>query len=180
MLIIMTILVGLLYPLGITAISQTVMPEKANGSLAAFNGRIIGSWLIGQTFSGPQYFHGRPSAAMNMDGVTISGGSNLGPTSQELIVSVAERAARVRRENGLDPSAPVPSDIVCASASGFDPHISPASAMLQVNRVAQARNMKPEQVQELVNLCTEDKTLGIWGQPRVNVLLLNSKLDTNQ
>ncbi len=180
MLLIMTILTGLLYPLSITALSQIVSPDQANGSLAVINGHIAGSWLIGQPFSLPQYFHGRPSAATIDKDMTISGASNLGPLNQDLIVQVHDRTVQIRQENNISDVSPIPSDLATASASGLDPHISPESASLQVARIAQARNMAPEQVQKLIEDCTEERTLGIWGRPRVNVLLLNIRLDSIQ
>ena len=179
MVVALTLITGVIYPLLVTGISQIVFPYQANGSLITNSQRqVIGSELIGQTFTSPQYFHPRPSAAGN-DGYdpTSSGASNLGPTNQKLIDTVKERADAYRQENGLVANAAVPVDAVTASGSGLDPHISPANATLQVNRVARARNLQPSQVQALVDQYTEGRTLGFLGEPRINVLKLNVALD---
>lgn len=182
MVIILTVLVGLAYPLAMTGLSQVLFPVQANGSLVLDrSGNIIGSHLIGQGFTQPQYFHPRPSAAG--DGgynASSSGGSNLGPTNQKLIDQVKDRMAAYRAENGMAEDATVPVDAVTASASGLDPHISPANAALQVARVAMARNMSQEQVRAFVSEHTEGHTLGIFGEARVNVLGLNIALDRAQ
>ena len=177
MLIMFTLVCGILYPLAMTGLAQ-VFPSQANGSLITKNGEIVGSEMIGQSFTSPGYFHGRPSAA-GSDGydASSSSGSNLGPTNQKLIDNVDKQAQQVREENGLAPDAPVPADLVTASASGLDPDISTESAMLQVPRVSQARNLSVDKVKELVNSCTQGRQFGILGEPRVNVLKLNLALD---
>jgi K+-transporting ATPase ATPase C chain len=175
----LTVLLGILYPLLMTGIAQVVFPNQANGSLVRdASGTVIGSAVLAQHFTQPQYFHPRPSAA-GTDGydATASGGSNLGPTNQKLIDTVQQRADAYRQENGLAPDAQVPVDAVTASASGLDPDISPANALLQVPRVAAARGLSEDQVRNLVNQYTEGRTLFILGEPRVNVLQLNLALD---
>jgi K+-transporting ATPase ATPase C chain len=173
----MTLLLGVIYPLGMTAISQAIFPRQANGSLIRQGNRVIGSELIGQNFSKPGYFQPRPSAA-GTDGYdgTSSGGSNLGPTSQKLADRVKASVEKFRKENP-DYNGPIPADLVTTSASGLDPHISPASALAQVARVARARNVRVEQVRQLIGQHTEEPDFGILGEPRVNVLKLNLALD---
>ena len=179
MVVVLTFVVGLAYPLLVTAIGQVFFPSQANGSLIRdANGEVRGSTLIAQGFAGPGYFHPRPSAA-GADGydAASSGGSNLGPTNKDLIDAVAKRAAAYRQENGLDANAPVPVDAVTASASGLDPDISPANALDQVTRVAKARNLSVAAVRALVDQQTQGRDLGFLGEPRVNVLQLNLQLD---
>jgi K+-transporting ATPase ATPase C chain len=179
MTVVLTILLGIVYPLVMTGIAQVIFPNQANGSLIRdSSGNVIGSALLAQNFTQPQYFHPRPSAAgTNGYDATASGGSNLGPTNQKLIDTVGANADSYRKENGLAPDAPVPVDAVTSSASGLDPDISPANALLQVPRVAAARGVSQDQIHNLVNQYTEGRTLFVLGEPRVNVLKLNLALD---
>jgi K+-transporting ATPase ATPase C chain len=179
MVVVLTVLLGIAYPLLMTGIAQLAFPNQANGSLIRDgSGIVIGSALLAQNFSTPEYFHPRPSAA-GSDGydATASGGSNLGPTNQKLIDAVTDRSAAYRAENGLAADTLVPVDAVTTSASGLDPDISPANALLQAARVAKARNLSENQVRSMVDQYTEGRTLGILGEPRVNVLRLNLALD---
>jgi K+-transporting ATPase ATPase C chain len=176
MTIVLTVLTGLIYPLGITAVTQVLFHQRANGSLVSRNGSVVGSVLIGQGFAGPAYFHPRPSAAgSNGYDATASGGSNFGPTNPDLAKRLAKDAAAYRSDNGV--TGPLPADAITTSASGLDPDISPANAMLQVNRIAKARNATPAQLADLVQANTEGRQLGIFGEPRVNVLKLNLGLN---
>jgi potassium-transporting ATPase KdpC subunit len=172
--VVTTIVFGLFYPLVVTGLSQLLFPKQANGSLIVRNGQIIGSELIGQTFSSDKYFHSRPSAAGNGYDPLASGGSNLGPTNQTLVTRVSLDVAKWQQEN---PGTPIPADLVTASGSGLDPDISPASADFQVPRVAKARGMSGAQVRQLVAKHTLQRQFGILGEPRVNVLELNLDLD---
>lgn len=174
----MTVVVGLVYPLSMVGIAQTIFPDQANGSIIYSNGLPIGSKLIGQNYSNQGYFHSRPSAAGDegYDAVS-SAGSNLGPTNKKLITAVKERIEKVRKDNDLTSVVAVPSDLVTASASGLDPHISPAAAYLQSERVAKARGLTSQQVRQLIDSQIEKKQLGFLGDERVNVLELNLALD---
>jgi len=176
--LVLTLLTGIVYPLAVTGLCQLLFPDKANGSLVNINGQPIGSALIGQNFTHAEYFHPRPSAAGNdgYDG-TASGGSNLGPTSQKLIDRVKASAEAFRKDNPTY-KGPLPADSVTASGSGLDPHISPAFAAAQADRVAAARGIGAQQIQSLIDAHTEGRDLGFLGEPRVNVLLLNLDLDT--
>ncbi|MGH7949534.1 MAG: potassium-transporting ATPase subunit KdpC [Candidatus Binataceae bacterium] len=171
----LSLLTGLAYPLVVTVAARSFFPWQANGSLVETGGRIVGSELIGQGFATDRYFHSRPSAAgPNGYDASASGGSNLGPTNRILVERVRRDLALVRRENS---EQPVPIDLVTTSASGLDPHISPAAADFQLVRVAHARGLREQMVRGLVRRLTEPRTLGILGEPRVNVLRLNLALD---
>ena len=172
-----TILLGVAYPLLVTAIATVLFPANANGQLIQRDGKPIGSRIIGQAFTGPGYFHSRQSAAGSGYDAANSGGTNLGPTNQKLIDRVRHDAASLESEN---PGKPVPVDLVTTSASGLDPDISPASAEFQVPRVARERGMRADEVQELVAKHTADRQLGFLGEPRVNVLELNLDLDSKR
>jgi K+-transporting ATPase ATPase C chain len=175
--IVLTILFGLAYPLLFTGLAQVVFPHQANGSLVTVNGKVVGSELIGQSFTKAEYFHGRPSAAgSNGYDAANSSGSNLGPTNQKLIDRVKTDVQKFRAEN---PSytGPIPADLLTSSGSGLDPHISPASAEAQVARVAAARGVAADRVSEIVAKHTEGRQWGVFGEQRVNVLLLNVDLD---
>jgi K+-transporting ATPase ATPase C chain len=171
--IVLTVLTGVLYPLLVTGLAKVLFPRQAAGSLIEANGKTIGSELIGQKFTRPEYFHGRPDG---YDGLS-SGGSNFGPTNQKLIDRVQADAAKFRAENPTF-TGPIPADIVTASASGLDPHISPAAAEAQAGRVATARGASEDTVRQLIAAHTEGRQIGLFGEPRVNVLTLNLALDT--
>jgi K+-transporting ATPase ATPase C chain len=174
MTVVTTVLLGVVYPLVITGLAQAIFPEKANGQLIEQNGTIIGSRIIGQTFSSPGYFHSRPSAAGTGYDAANSAGTNLGPTNKKLIDAVKSAVAEARKEN---PGAAVPIDLVTSSASGLDPHISPAAAEFQVPRIARERKVSPADVRRVVEANTAGRQIGFFGEPRVNVLELNLALD---
>lgn len=173
-LLLLTLITGLLYPLAILGLGQAIFPHQANGSLVQEGDRVVGSELIGQSFTGPTYFHPRASAAGDGYDASASSGSNLGPTSSALSSSVGERVATARTQGA---TGTVTAHAATASGSGLDPHISPAMAFAQVDRVAAARSLRPEQVRGLVEQAVTGPTLGILGEPHVNVLLLNRQLD---
>jgi K+-transporting ATPase ATPase C chain len=177
MMLVLTILTGLIYPLAVTGLCQMLFRDQANGSLKTVNGQVVGSSLIGQNFTKPEYFQPRPSAAGNdgYDG-TASGGSNFGPTNQKLVDRVKASVDKFHKENP-EYTGTLPADLVTASGSGLDPHISPASAVAQLDRVAKARGLSRDQIRRLIGAHTEGRDLGFLGEPRVNVLLLNLDLD---
>lgn len=178
MTLVMTVLTGLIYPGVVTGLCQLIFPNQANGSLVLKDGKIIGSTLIGQNFTRPEYFQPRPSAAGNGYDATASSGSNLGPTSQKLVDRVRASAEKFHKDNP-DFTGTIPADLLTASGSGLDPHLSPESADAQVDRVAQARGTSPQNVRTLIAQLTEARDLGFLGEPRVNVLRLNQALDAS-
>jgi K+-transporting ATPase ATPase C chain len=185
-LVALTVITGLVYPLAITGIARTIFPSQAGGSMIARDDKVVGSTLIGQEFTSDRYFHGRPSATVTPDpndssktvpmpyNAANSGGSNLGPTNKALIERVQGDVEKLKQEN---PSEPVPVDLVTTTGGGLDPHISPEAALFQVPRVAKARKVSEDSVRQLVNAQIEERTLGLLGEPRVNVLTLNLALD---
>lgn len=182
--LLLTLILGVLYPLAVTGAAQALFPAQANGSLVSVNGKPIGSSLIGQYWTQPQYFHGRPSATVNLQGTPApyqannSGGSNLGPTNKALIQTVQQRIAALKQENPDVPvGTPIPVDLVTASASGLDPDISVAAAYYQLPRVAKARGLSQATLRALVDAHVTGRFLGLFGEPRVNVLELNLALD---
>jgi potassium-transporting ATPase KdpC subunit len=175
MTVVLTVITGIIYPYAATGLARVLFEEKAQGSLIIRDGRIVGSRLIGQPFAGPGYFHSRPSAAGRGYDGTSSGGTNLGPTSRKLIEQLVKPAAGQRRTENPSPSVPV--DLVTSSASGLDPHITPAAAEFQVPRVARERGVAEDKLRRLIQDYSEGRQLGIFGEPRVNVLELNLALD---
>ena len=169
-----TVLFGLVYPLVVTALARLIFPHKANGQLIVKNGTVVGSSIIGQGFSGPAYFHSRLSAAGNGYDAANSGGSNFGPTNQKLLDRMKSDVATAQAES---PGTPIPIDLVTTSASGFDPHVTPAAAEFQLARIARVRGIRIEQLRALVAKHTEGRQFGMLGEPRVNVLELNLDLD---
>lgn len=174
MIFVLTISLGILYPLVVWGVSQAIFPHQANGSLIELDGKVVGSELIGQTFTSPGYFHSRPSAAGNGYDATASGGSNLGPTNKKLIDRIAADADEMKNDN---PDTTIPADLVTTSGSGLDPHISPAAAEFQIPRVARERKMSKKDLKDLVTKFTIGRQLGFLGEPTVNVLMLNLELD---
>jgi K+-transporting ATPase ATPase C chain len=185
-LVALTVITGLIYPLAMTGIAQVLFPKQAQGSLIERNGTVVGSELIGQVFESDKYFHGRPSATTAPDpndstktvpapyNAANSGASNLGPSNKALIDRVQGDMDKLKQQT---PSTPIPADLVTTSASGLDPHISPEAALFQVPRIAKARNLPEDRIRQLVTDHTEERFLGLLGEPRVNVLLLNLALD---
>jgi K+-transporting ATPase ATPase C chain len=184
---VIAVVTGLIYPLVITGVSQVVFHEQANGSLITKNGQLVGSRLIGQNFTDPKYFFGRPSATVNPSdaksdpyNAANSAGSNLAPSNKVLIDRVAKAVAQIRNENNLPADSMVPVDLVTTDFSGFDPDITEAGALIQVNHVATARNLDPAKVRALVEKYVQGRSLGIFGEPHVNVLALNLALDAGE
>ena len=175
--VVLTVLTGMVYPALVTGLAQALFHKQANGSLIEVSGKIVGSELIGQKFSKPEYFQGRPSAAGDGYDAANSGASNFGPTNQKLADRIKADAEKFRKENP-EFSGSFPADLLTASASGLDPDLSPASAAAQVPRVAKARSVAPAEIQELVERFTESRQLGFLGEPRVNVLKLNLAIDS--
>jgi K+-transporting ATPase ATPase C chain len=186
--LVVAVVTGLIYPLVITGISQVVFHDQANGSLIVKNGQVVGSKLIGQNFTDPKYFFGRPSATGNISDATKSdpynaqnsAGSNLAPSNKALIDRVSKAVAQIRKENNLPADSMVPVDLVTTDFSGFDPDITEAGALTQVNHVATARNLDPAKVRALIEKYVQGRSLGIFGEPHVNVLALNLALDAGE
>jgi len=177
--VLLSLVTGIIYPLAVTGVAQLLWPAKANGSLIVRDGAVVGSELVGQAFDDPKYFWGRPSATSPVAcNAAASGGSNLGPSNPALVEAVRSRVAALRSADP-DNTAPIPVDLVTCSASGLDPHISPAAAHYQVGRVARARGLDEETLRRLIARHTQGRTLGLLGEPRVNVVELNLDLDAS-
>ena len=174
----LSIICGLIYPLGITAVSQALFPRQSNASIIKNGDIVIGSQLIGQLFTRAEYFHGRPSATDPPYDASNSSGSNLAPSSVKLLEQVKVRLEQIRQENGLPSNMPVPADLILASASGLDPHISAEAALLQAPRISKERKIPQSVIEKIVEQNVENPFLGIWGMQRVNVLRLNIALDS--
>lgn len=174
----LSIICGLIYPLGITAVSQALFPRQSNASIIKNGDIVIGSQLIGQLFTHAEYFHGRPSATDPPYDASNSSGSNLAPSSAKLLEQVNVRLEQIRKENGLSSNMPVPADLILASASGLDPHISAEAALLQAPRISRERKIPQSVIEKIVEQNVENPFLGIWGMQRVNVLRLNIALDS--
>ena len=174
----LSVICGLIYPLGITAVSQAIFPRQSNVSVIKNGDIVIGSHLIGQLFTRAEYFHGRPSATDPPYGASNSSGSNLAPSSVKLLEQVKVRLEQIRQENGLPSNMPVPADLILASASGLDPHISAEAALLQAPRIFKERKIPQSVIEKIVEQNVENPFLGIWGMQRVNVLRLNIALDS--
>jgi K+-transporting ATPase ATPase C chain len=178
LLLVMTVLTGLLYPLTVTGLSRLMFPAEAQGSLIDIDGTLLGSAVIGQSFTRPDYFQSRPSAAGSAGyDAAASGGTNLAATSKKLVADITARAAAARADYPADSAPPVPIDLVTSSGSGLDPHLSPAAALYQVPRIARLRRIDPDQLKTLIDLLTEQRSLGVLGEPRITVLKLNLALD---
>jgi potassium-transporting ATPase KdpC subunit len=186
--LVVAVVTGLIYPLVITGVSQVVFHDQANGSLIVKNGQVVGSKLIGQNFTDPKYFFGRPSATVNVSDATksdpynaqSSAGSNLAPSNKALVDRVSKAVAQIRKDNNLPADSMVPVDLVTTDFSGFDPDITEAGALIQVTHVAMARNLDPARVRSLVEKYVQGRSLGVFGEPRVNVLALNMALDNGE
>jgi potassium-transporting ATPase KdpC subunit len=186
--LVVAVVTGLIYPFVVTGVAQVVFHEQANGSLITKSGQLVGSKLIGQNFTDPKYFFGRPSATVNVSDATksdpynaqSSAGSNLAPSNKVLIDRVSKAVAQIRKDNNLPAGSPVPIDLVTTDFSGFDPDITEAGALTQVNHVATARNLDPAKVRVLVEKYVQGRVLGVFGEPHVNVLLLNMALDNGE
>ncbi len=186
--LVVAVATGLIYPFVVTGVAQVVFHDQANGSLIVSNGQLVGSRLIGQNFTDPKYFFGRPSATVNVSDATksdpynaqSSAGSNLGPTNKVLIDRVSKAVAQIRKENNLPADSLVPVDLVTTDFSGFDPDITEAGALTQVNHVAAARNLDPAKVRALVEKYVQGRVLGVFGEPHVNVLALDMALDNGE
>jgi len=175
----LSILCGLIYPLGMTAVSQVIFPRQSSASIVKQGDVVVGSELLGQQFTRPEYFHGRPSATDPPYDASNSSASNLAPSSAKLLAQVKERIELIRKENALPPHAPIPADIVLTSASGLDPHISVEAARIQTSRIARERKISQSVVEKIIHQNSEGPFMGLWGMKRVNVLQLNIALESS-